>query len=94
MICTIGKSHRPKYSRTVQHHKIPVSWGGQHTPTNMVELCDNHHYAIHVAIDQMITGSGDVPDRRLFGHETLLLAQYAWENRPNDNPPRTLKDMH
>lgn len=92
--CSLGSRHTPKPARTVKHHKIPLSWGGPNTVANQIDCCDNHHYAIHVVLDELVQRKGN--PRGLvgrYGGTVTALALYAWNNRPNDNPPRTIGDM-
>lgn len=50
--CVLGTRHQPRLARTVQHHLLPESWGGLTVPGNLIDVCDNHHYAVHTVIDE------------------------------------------
>lgn len=90
--CALSVWHRPKPNRFVIHHKLPLSWQGQRVPSNQINLCDNHHYATHVAIDALLKYGGDPPPAvwKHFGRKVKALAQFAWDNRPPGPLPRTL----
>lgn len=46
--------------RFVWHHILPQVCGGKSTTANLIELCDNCHYAVH-AILYILRMGGEVP---------------------------------
>lgn len=52
-VCAVSKSHRPAPMRYVWHHIQPQTCGGLTIPSNLVALCDNCHYAVHVLLHQL-----------------------------------------
>ena len=90
--CALSLWHRPKPGRYVTHHMLPLSWGGLAVPANQVGLCDNHHYAVHVALDVLLAHGGNPPvaQWKHFGRKVKNLAQFAWDHRPPGTLPRTL----
>jgi hypothetical protein len=52
--CISSARHIPRISRTVKHHIVPESWGGPTVDSNLVDLCDNHHYNVHTIIDEYV----------------------------------------
>ena len=51
--CAVSKAHRPAPMRFVWHHILPQACGGLSVTTNLVALCDNCHYAVHVLLYQL-----------------------------------------
>lgn len=51
--CAASRSHRPAPMRYVWHHILPQACGGISIPVNLVQLCDNCHYAVHVLLHQL-----------------------------------------
>lgn len=45
--CEVVDKHWPRPLRYVWHHILPQQAGGPTTPTNLAQLCDNCHYAVH-----------------------------------------------
>lgn len=54
--CTVSGYHAPRPSRYVHHHVWPLGEGGPNVAANLVESCDNCHYAIHEALDLLKAG--------------------------------------
>lgn len=48
--CRVSVGHRPRPLRFVWHHILPLVCGGETTAANLVELCDNCHYAVHALL--------------------------------------------
>lgn len=56
--CVISNFHRPIPMRFIFHHVLPQVCGGKTVPENLVQLCDNDHYAVHVLLSELkITGT-------------------------------------
>ena len=51
--CAVSDSHRPAPMRYVWHHVLPKTCGGRSTAVNLVALCDNCHFSVHVLLYQM-----------------------------------------
>lgn len=51
---TVG--HRPRPLRYVWHHILPQVCGGRTQADNLVSLCDNCHYAVHVLLWKLAQG--------------------------------------
>lgn len=48
--------------RFVWHHILPQVCGGKSTTSNLAELCDNCHYAVHAIMYALSRGAA--PDKR------------------------------
>lgn len=53
--CTIHGYHWPPINRTVKHHIIPQEWDGPTTPENLLLVCDNGHYNIHLYLEALLS---------------------------------------
>jgi len=62
--CQSGSFHRPKPLRFVWHHILPQVCGGKTEPANLVALCDNCHYSVHILLWQLGQGTGSVTGTR------------------------------
>ena len=85
--------HRPVVHEFNWHHIQPKSWGGQFEMANLIGLCPTHHSNVHVLLNEYVK-VGKLPDAGVlakFGSGERTLAAKAWELRPNDKPPYTLK---
>lgn len=51
--CACSRQHAPRPARYVWHHVLPQVCGGTTTADNLVSVCDNAHYAIHVVLWQI-----------------------------------------
>jgi hypothetical protein len=56
--------HRPRPLRYVFHHILPQACGGKTEASNLVALCDNCHYAVHVLLWQLAQGTGSATGTR------------------------------
>jgi hypothetical protein len=56
--CTCYKKHTPGALRFVWHHILPAACGGKPTVDNLVEVCDNCHYAIHALLYDLKVNNG------------------------------------
>lgn len=57
--CTAYNDHRPRPLRFVWHHLLPETCGGASDLTNVVQVCDSCHYAIHDLLWVLKTSAGD-----------------------------------
>jgi hypothetical protein len=62
--CAISASHSPAPLRYVWHHIQPKGCGGQTVTTNLIELCDTCHYAVHALLYQLKVSGKVTPNRR------------------------------
>jgi len=62
--CQAGMYHRPRPLRYVFHHILPQACGGKTEASNLVALCDNCHYAVHVLLWQLAQGTGSATGTR------------------------------
>lgn len=62
--CELAIYHRPKPLRFVWHHVLPLACGGKPTPDNMIQVCDNCHYAVHRVMWQLAHGGIVTPGSR------------------------------
>ena len=74
--CAAVKEHRPRPLRHIWHHILPQACGGKTVVTNLVSLCDNCHYAIHVLLWQL--GQGESIDGHI-NHFQRKIAQQGYE---------------
>lgn len=81
-----GHPGRHRYWATAWHHVLPLSWEGQSTAANLVELCDGHHVGVHVLLDLSVTANvAPVLVKRVkttFTPMMIALAGQAWDQRP------------
>lgn len=49
--CPGSRLHRPRPLRLVNHHIVPLGWGGRNTLTNTERCCDLCHYGIHAVLE-------------------------------------------
>jgi hypothetical protein len=71
--CSSVAWHRPRPLRYVLHHILPQVCGGLTVETNLVSLCDNCHYSVHVLLWQLAHGL-KLP-RSVNAHQLLLATQ-------------------
>ena len=48
--CSNTVEHRPRPKRFVWHHVLPLVCGGKTQARNLVQLCDNCHYSVHIGL--------------------------------------------
>lgn len=48
--CAVAANHSPTAVRFVWHHILPQACGGRTVQENLVNVCDNCHYAIHAIL--------------------------------------------
>lgn len=46
--CMVTTHHAPTPHRYIWHHILPQACGGKTERANLVSLCDNCHYTIHI----------------------------------------------
>lgn len=82
----MARKHNPAYAFSEAHHIVPLSWGGADVPANKINLCPNHHYAIHFVLDEYVKaskpmwhlyrwGNGVPPSTKRFDKATLTIAE-------------------
>jgi HNH endonuclease len=54
--CEIARYHRPAPLRFIWHHVLPQACGGKTEPSNLAQLCDNDHYAVHLLMWHLAHG--------------------------------------
>lgn len=57
--CEAANDHRPTPLRFVWHHILPETCGGRSTLSNLVQVCDNCHVAIHELLYLLKLNDGD-----------------------------------
>lgn len=75
--CGCVAHHTPRPARFIWHHVLPKVCGGQTTPANLVSICDNAHYAIHVLLWQMRENGGKPAGRHNAYH--LAIARQGYD---------------
>lgn len=74
--CSVAVVHSPKPRRFVLHHKLPQVCGGKSVADNLIPVCDNCHYAIHIIMWNMVHG-GMITGR--ITHDQLKYAQQGYD---------------
>ena len=81
--CPCVAEHSPKLIEVHEHHIVPLYAGGPDTPSNIIRVCPNTHYATHALLRQYERHQGTPPwsIRRQFPRYAQELAQMGWERR-------------
>ncbi len=82
-LCRCVSIHAPSVSIHVEHHVVPVEWGGADGP--VVILCPTGDHNVHELINLYVRYGGKPPgnDSKNFSAYIKKLASQAWENRPD-----------
>ena len=80
--------HAPSVAGHVEHHVVPLEWGGIDGP--VVPLCPTADHNVHLLINLYVKHGGKPPgnDLRSFSAYIKALAAEAWKNR-QENPGMT-----
>lgn len=66
--CDAAPHHTPKPLRFVWHHILPQVCGGKSVVTNLVQVCDDCHYAIHDLLYDLAQHGGQLAQHRSLMH--------------------------
>ncbi len=76
--CQVRGRHSPKPLRYVWHHILPRTCGGQTVPSNLANLCDGCHYAVHLLLSEL-KRTGLIGPRRGNHQDRVALAQRGYD---------------
>ena len=82
-LCQCVSIHAPSVSVHVDHHVVPVEWGGRDGP--VVILCPTADHNVHELINLYVRHGGKPPGNDLKNFSAYIkgLAAQAWANRPD-----------
>lgn len=78
--CPCVTDHRPSAVQLHRHHILPLAWGGDDDPTNVILLCPSTHANVHRLLREHDRHGGTPPwtIRRWFGGFVRDLARSGW----------------
>lgn len=65
--CTGAGSHQPRPLRFIYHHLLVQAAGGQTNTSNLVQLCDLCHYAVHDLLWVLARDNGSAAAWKRYG---------------------------
>lgn len=78
--CVAHRFHSPRPQTLDQHHVLPLEWGGDDSPSNVVLICQTGDANVHRLLDEY-EKAGQTPVwevRRQFGPGERTLAAQGW----------------